>query len=70
MKRFALSDTIPNPYLTVDAGGAVTVKTASRTSGRTSVEIWCDGRILCHVFGKSVKAAEEPKDSGIAEAKQ
>jgi hypothetical protein len=59
MKRFALPDTILDPYFTIDAGGAVIVKIASVASGRMSVEIWRDGKILCRVFAKSIQVAKE-----------
>lgn len=49
VKKFALSDTSPDPYLTIDAGGTVTVKTTPN-----SVEIWRDGKIMLRVFAKSV----------------
>ena len=59
MKKFALPDTLPDPYFTIDARGTVTIKTASLSAGRMSVEIWRDGKILCRVIAKSIRIAEE-----------
>ena len=64
MKRFALPDTLPDPYFTVDAGAsaALTVKVGpfqSNGDSRFAVEIWRDQTILCRLFGKSVEFAEE-----------
>lgn len=59
-KRFALTDTLPNPYFTIDSGGAVTVHSGQRHNGRSMVEIWRDGQILCRVFAKSIQVVEEP----------
>ena len=59
MKKFALPDTLPDPYFTIDASGTVTIKTASLGAGRMSVEIWRDGKILCRVIAKSILTAEE-----------
>lgn len=57
-KRFALPDTLPNPYITIYAGGTVTVDVASLANGRTGAEIWCDGKILCRVVSKPVQFTE------------
>ncbi len=59
MKKFALPDTLPDPYFIIDAGGTVTIKTASLAAGRMSVEIWRDGKILCCVIAKSILIEEE-----------
>jgi hypothetical protein len=59
MNKFALPDTLPDPYFTINAGGTVTVKTASLAVGSTSVEIWRDGKILCRVIAKSILITEE-----------
>jgi hypothetical protein len=44
MKKFVLPDTLTDPYFTIDAGGAVIVKTASLESGRSHdqrlVNLW------------------------------
>jgi len=65
-KRFALSDTSPNPYFTIDAGAAATLVVKvwpCPTDGeRVAVEVWRDQMIICRVFGKSVQVA----DSGTA----
>lgn len=54
MKRFALPDTLPDPYFTIDAGGDVTVRIGPTETGQM-VELWRDGTILCRVFAKSVR---------------
>lgn len=63
MKRFALLDTLPDPYFTIDAGAtaALTVNVGpceSKGESRFAVEIWRGQTILCRLFGKSVQVAE------------
>lgn len=66
MKKFALPDTLPDAYFTIDAGGTVTVKTASLAEGRKSVEIWRDGKILCRVFANSIEVEGEGANTSFA----
>jgi hypothetical protein len=59
-KRFALPDTLPDPYFTIDAGGGVvTVRTVQTEDGRSMAEVWRDEKILCRVIAKSIQVAEE-----------
>lgn len=67
-QRFALPDTLPTPYFTVDAGAeaALEVRVAPRTTKgqiRMSVEVWRDDTILCRLFGKSAEVAGDQKAS-------
>lgn len=71
-KRFALTDTLPAPYFTVDAGAeaALAVRVApyeKKGEPRMSVEIWRDNTIFCRVFAKSVKAVEGMETPALAE---
>lgn len=64
-KRFALPDTLPNPYFTVDAGVAatLTVKVGPcpiNGAARMAVEVWRDQTILCRMFAESIQVAAEP----------
>jgi hypothetical protein len=65
-KRFALADTLPDPYITIYAGAdaALVVNVAACQIGgdRMAVEVWRDQTILCRLIAKSVQVAEEPSD--------
>ena len=74
-KRFALPDTLPNPYFTVDAGAdaALAVRVApceKKGEARMSVEVWRDDTILCRVFAKSVDLAEGLQPATITELQE
>lgn len=63
-KRFALPDTLPTPYFSIDVTRAVTVKTGQMESGRMMVEVWQDGTILCRVYAPSVQIEQPKKTQG------
>ena len=63
-KRFALPDTLPDPYFTIDAGAAATLTVkvgpcATNGADRMAVEVWRDGLPLCRVFAKSAQVVGE-----------
>lgn len=65
-KRFALPDTLPDPYFTIDmAAAAVTVRTAALQSGRMMVEIFREGQPLCRVFAASVTLEPHHTENGL-----
>jgi hypothetical protein len=67
-KRFALPDTLPMPYFTIDsADSEVTVRIGQTEAGdRSMVELWRDGTILCRALARTVRIAgvETPNKPG------
>jgi hypothetical protein len=62
-KKFALPDTLPTPYFTIDAGAgaALTVKLAPgriNDEQRMIVEVWRGQLPLCRVIGQTAELGD------------
>ena len=68
-KRFALADTLPDPYFTIDAGAEATlaVKIGPCGEGRVTVEVWRGEIVLCRLLARSARLAEEPQPPATSE---